>query len=58
MPEEFVHDGWGPAWMTTLMDDAVFDSVPGGGSVHMTKRLQWVDVVPLHSSPFRAESLE
>ncbi len=55
MPEHTAHNGRGLGLMTSLMDKAVFDSVTGeGGSVHMMKRLRWVDTVPVATVPFQA----
>jgi serine/threonine-protein kinase RsbW len=43
MPDHAAENGRGMALMNALSDLAVFDSVDGeGGSVHLTKRLRWI----------------
>jgi serine/threonine-protein kinase RsbW len=55
MPDDDAHSGRGLALMNFFMDQAVFDSVTGGGgSVHLTKRLRWARA----PAPFSAVPLQ
>jgi serine/threonine-protein kinase RsbW len=52
MPEPTAEGGRGVALMTEFTDHAVFDSVTGeGGSVHLMKRLRWIDEQGRRSLP-------
>jgi serine/threonine-protein kinase RsbW len=55
-PDHAAENGRGMALMNALSDLAVFDSVDGeGGSVHLTKRLRWLQGA---QKPGVAESVE
>jgi serine/threonine-protein kinase RsbW len=51
-PDHAAENGRGMALMKELSDLAVFDSVSGkGGSVHLTKRLRWIQGARLLGTP-------
>jgi serine/threonine-protein kinase RsbW len=58
MPHEMSEGGRGLALMSAFTDHALFDTVSGdGGSVHLTKRLRWIEGAPLQQTNQRAAPL-